>query len=219
MRAGVLLSGCGHQDGSEIREAVFSLLALDMHGVAVECIAVEGTQEKVISHISGKEQQDQRSVIEESARIARGNIKLISDCNLDTLDALVMPGGFGCALNLCDFAVKGEAMEVRPEVSDLVKYFYTHKKPIGAICIAPVIVAKVLGEHGVKLTIGADQETSKILSNWGAKHLECAKGQCVVAQENSIVSTPAYMYGDSRVGDVYEGISKLVHAVVDLAKV
>lgn len=218
MKVAVLLSGCGYRDGSEIQEAVCSLLALDQLQVSSVCLSIEGTQINVISHLSGKKQAEERTMLDESARIARGKILSLSQVDVNQLDALVIPGGFGCALNLCDFALQGEAMTVNQHVSELIQSFFSQKKPIGAICIAPVLVAKVLGHYGIKLTVGSDKKVAQVLSNWGAKMVDCAKGACVVDRTNRIVSTPAYMYDDSKISEVYEGIYQLARSVVGLVE-
>ena len=215
---GVLLSGCGYQDGSEVQEAVCTLLALDQLNVRSVCLSIGGKQRQVTSHLSGKNQSEHRQILDESARIARGEVQLLNQSNISDLDALVIPGGFGCALNLSDFALHGNATTVNQEVHDAIVSFFSKKKPIGAICIAPVLVAKVLGQHGIKLTIGSDKQIAQILSTWGAKIVDCGKRACVVDEANRIVSTPAYMYGDSNVNDVYKGIYELVHNIVKFVK-
>ena len=67
----VVLSGSGVYDGSEIHEAVLSLLAIEKHGAQWHCFAPNINQHHVINHITGAEMDTTRNVLIESARIAR----------------------------------------------------------------------------------------------------------------------------------------------------
>lgn len=213
----VLLSGCGHQDGTEIHEAVFSMLALAELGATLEFASLEKAQTKVINHISGKQIDETRNMLVESARIARGKVKHLDEMKIESFDGIVLPGGFGAALNLCNYGIAGREMVVDPIVARWLLAFYEAKKPIGAICIAPVIVAKVLGEFAVKLTIGNDPKVSADILSFGAKHIVCPKGDCVIDDAARIVTTPAYMYGDSTLPEVFAGIRKLASSVIRMA--
>ncbi|MCA8935239.1 MAG: isoprenoid biosynthesis glyoxalase ElbB [Planctomycetes bacterium] len=212
-KVGVILSGCGFKDGAEIHESVCTLLALDRIGVDVICCAPNIEQSVVINHLTGETVAEKRNVLVESARIARGEIKDIKDVNAGDLDALVMPGGFGAALNLSDFASKGAEATVNEDVARLVREVHKAGKPICAICIAPGVVAKVLGDEHPTLTIGNDEGTAEAIENCGAKHETCAVRDFVVDTERKIVSTPAYMLGPS-VAHVAEGIEKAVRETV-----
>ncbi|MBF0492165.1 MAG: isoprenoid biosynthesis glyoxalase ElbB [Deltaproteobacteria bacterium] len=215
-KIGVILSGCGHQDGSEIHEAVFTLLAIDQANAEAVCMA-PGILLEEVNHLTGENTGQKRNVLLESARIARGKIKDIVQVRASDLDALILPGGFGAAKNLCDFASKGAEAKVQPEVARLVKEMFLAKKPIGAICIAPATLAAILGSeaHPV-LTIGKDSGTAKALEKMGATHQVCEVKNFVVDEKNKIVTTPAYMLAN-RISDAYEGIEKLVKAVIRLA--
>lgn len=165
----IILCGCGFKDGSEIHESVSTLLAIDNAGAEYQCYAPSGPQARVIDHISGAvEAGEERLMIKEAARIARGKIKNINELSAASADALILPGGFGSAFNLCNFAEKGAECTVHPEVARVIRDFHSAKKPLGFICIAPVIAAKVLGSHNVELTIGADKSTAVALSAMGA---------------------------------------------------
>jgi enhancing lycopene biosynthesis protein 2 len=215
-KIGVVLSGCGFRDGSEIHEAVFALLAIDLAGAEAVCIAPD-IELSEVNHCTMELTGAKRKVLIESARIARGKIKNISEIKAADLDALVLPGGFGAALNLCDFAQKGAAAAVNPEVSRLVKEIHAAKKPIGAICIAPALIAAILGKDvGPTLTIGTDPGTAAEIGKTGAKHQDCLPTEIVIDQANKIVTTPAYMLA-GRISEVYEGIGKCVKAVVEMA--
>ena len=217
-KIGVCLSGCGKLDGSEIHESVITLLALDRAKAQIVCIAPDIDQLKTVNHVSGKEVAEKRSVLVESARIARGNIKNIKDVKATELDGLILPGGFGAALNLCDFAVQGSKCTVNKEVQRLIEEMHKAGKPIGAICIAPALIAKVLGHKHVKLTIGTDRGTAGTLESMGAKHVDCPVHDIVVDEANRLVSTPAYMLANS-IAEAAEGIEKLVQKVVAMAAV
>ena len=211
---GVVLAGCGYLDGAEIHEATLTLLALDKAGINVRCMAPNVQQMHVVDHAAGAPAEgDQRDVRPESARIARGPVEDMAEVDASELDALVFPGGFGAAKNLSTFAVDGPNCSVHPEVERLIKETYTAKKPLGFICIAPAIGAKVLGEHGISLTIGTDEGTGQAIESLGAKHVPTPVDEIVVDADHRIVSTPAYMLGPS-IAPVARGIDKLVNQVI-----
>lgn len=214
-KIGVVLSGCGVRDGSEIHEAVFTLLAIDQAGCEAVCMAPD-SELAVTDHLTMQETGERRNVLVESARIARGNIRDIGEVKAAELDAIIFPGGFGAAKNLCDFAVKGAAASVHPEVSRLLKEMAAARKPIGAVCIAPALIAAVLGkEYATTLTIGNDPGTAAEIEKTGAKHQECPVREFVVDRQNKIVSTPAYMLAN-RISETFEGIDKCVREVIKL---
>jgi enhancing lycopene biosynthesis protein 2 len=215
-RVAVCLSGCGFLDGAEIHEAVFTLLALDRAGAEIVCCAPDKQQAGVVDHNTGKPVPDQRrNVLTESARIARGNIKPLSAVRAADIDALIFPGGFGAAKNLCTFADNGPDCAVDPEVESLVAQMMEMKKPIGAICIAPAMMARIVGKKKIKakLTIGSDPGTAAAINRMGAKHCECPTTEMVSDPDNKIVTTPAYMTGKGP-ADVCAGIEKLVAEVL-----
>jgi enhancing lycopene biosynthesis protein 2 len=216
-KIGVVLSGCGVYDGAEIHESVLTLLALDRRGAEAVPCAPNAPQMHVVDHLTGNvEEGATRNVLVESARIARGAIRDLATVKADELDGLVLPGGFGAAKNLCDFAVKGADCGVHPEVARLVREVHAQGKPVGAVCIAPALVAKVLGKEKPKLTIGTDEGTAKGLEAMGAQHVACAVTELVVDREKKLVSTPAYMLG-KRISEVAEGIDKAVGALLEMA--
>jgi len=214
-KIGVVLSGCGVRDGSEIHEAVFALLAIDQAGCEAVCMA-PNADFAVTDHLTMQESGERRNILVESARIARGNIRDIKDVKSADLDAVVFPGGFGAAKNLCDFAVKGAAASVNPETLRLLKEMVTAKKPIGVICIAPAMLAAALGrELAPTVTIGNDAGTAAEIEKTGAIHQECPVTGFVVDEKNKIVSTPAYMLA-TRISEVQAGIDKCVKEVIKL---
>jgi len=215
-RVGVVLSGCGVFDGAEIHEAALTLFFLDRAGFEIICMAPNVDQMDVVNHIKGEAMGEKRNVLVESSRIARGVIQDIQDVKASDLDALVFPGGFGAAKNLCNFAVKGPDCTVNPGVEKLIKEMHTAKKPIGFICIAPVIAAKVLGSFGPQLTIGNDKGTAEAIEKMGGKHVVSPVDNAVVDQINKIVTTPAYMLGPT-ISKVALGIEKVVNEVLKLA--
>ncbi len=216
-RVGVVLSGCGFLDGAEIHEATLTLLFLDRKGAQVTIMAPAVDQMHVVDHKVGEPVPgERRSVLAESARIARGQIADMAKVKAADLDALVLPGGYGAAKNLCTFALDGGAMKVNREVERLVREMALARKPVGFICIAPVIGAKVLAELEPRLTIGNDPDTAAAVNAFGARHVDCAVDQIVVDEKNRIVSTPAYMLGPT-IAPVAGGIEKLVSAVLEMA--
>lgn len=214
-KIGVVLSGCGVRDGSEIHEAVFALLAIDQAGCEAVCMAPD-VDFAVTDHLTMQETGEKRNILVESARIARGNIRDIKDVKADELDAIIFPGGFGAAKNLCDFATKGADASVNLEVARLLKEMAAARKPIGAICIAPVLIAAVLGkEYATTVTIGNDAGTAAEIAKTGAIHQECTVSGFVVDAKNKLVSTPAYMLAN-KISETYEGIEKCVKEVIKL---
>ena len=174
-------------------------------------------QHHVVNHITGEEAKGEaRNVLVESARIARGTIRDIAGVKASDVDALILPGGFGAAKNLCDYAFKGPNCSVNPDVARLATEVHTAGKPIGAICIAPVIAAKLLGTERPQITIGTDKNTAKDIEQMGAKHVACPANEFVVDKQRKLVSTPAYMLANS-IKQAAEGIEKLVKTVIDLA--
>ena len=215
-KIGVVLSGCGVYDGSEIHEAVFTLLAIDRNGAEAVCMA-PNSEFPVVNHLNGEDTGEKRNALVEGARIARGKIRDIAGVTAADIDALIFPGGFGAAKNLCNFAVKGAGADVLPEVSRLLGEMVSAKKPIGAICIAPALVAAALGrEFAPKLTIGTDEGTAAAINQTGSSHVACPVTELVVDEKNRIVSTPAYMLA-GRITEAYEGIDKAVSAVIAMA--
>ena len=217
-KIGVVLSGCGVYDGAEIHESVITLLAIARAGAQAVCMAPNVDQMHVVNHLTGEESAgEKRNVLVEAARIARGEIKDISTVKADDIDALVFPGGFGAAKNLSSFAVKGENCDVHPEVVRLVKEFAAKQKPQAVLCIAPAMMAKIYEDAPKKpvLTIGNDKETSGKIEIMGSRHQDCAANDFVLDAENKIVSTPAYMLGQS-ISEVAEGIEKTINKLVQM---
>ena len=214
-KIGVLLSGCGVMDGSEIHEAVITLLEIDKQGMEYICIAPNKEQTQVINHITNEPQNEKRNILLESARIARGKIKDIKNINPTEIDAVIMPGGFGAACNLSSFAKEGSKANVLPEVESFLIEVHKLKKPIGAICIAPNIIAKVFGSEKIEITIGNDKDTASKLEQMGAKHINKLASEVVIDSKNLFITTPAYMLAKSP-KEVEAGISKLVKALAEL---
>jgi len=216
-KVGVLLSGCGVFDGAEIHEAVLTLLALDRAGAEIVCMAPNVDQAHVINHLTQEVTAEKRNVLVESARIARGEIKDLKDVQAGDLDALIMPGGFGAAKNLSDFAFKGPQATVHPEVKRLLTDLAAAGKPIGAICIAPATLTKALADRKPEVTIGTDAGTASAIEAMGGRHKSCSVDMIHLDAGNKLVSTPAYMLGPG-IKDVAQGIEKLVARVVELTK-
>jgi enhancing lycopene biosynthesis protein 2 len=203
----VVLSGCGVLDGSEIHEAVMTLYAIKLLGGGYEIFAPDVNQHHVVNHIDGSEMRQTRNVLVESARIARGKIKPLSDFSSDMFDAIIFPGGFGVAKNLSSWAFDGAGCNVNADVSNAVRSMHRLHKPIGALCIAPVVIARILG--GVTVTIGKDATTVKELETLGTRHQMAMQTQVVVDEKNMIFSTPCYML-DATIVDIAEGAKAIV---------
>jgi len=214
----VILSGCGYLDGAEIRESVLTLLALEHEGAKYRVFAPNKDQHHVVDHLNGEELAGTtRNALQEAARIARGRIEDLASLTSNDFDALVVPGGLGVAKHLCSFAFHGSGASVDEQVAEKLRSFKAAGKPIGAVCIAPALVALSVGDCKPTLTIGSNDGVAGELEKLGAKHENCATSDCVVDEENKIVTTPAYMDDDAILAEVYSGISKLVANVIRLA--
>lgn len=212
----VVLSGCGVYDGAEIHEAVLTLLALDRAGAQVICFAPDKQQVHVINHLTGEEMPESRNVLLESARIARGHIQPLSQADAGQLDALIVPGGFGAVKNLSSFATQGAECSIDPDLSKLIREMHKKNKPMGFMCIAPVLLPKVIGQP-LRLTIGNDPDLGEVIDAMGGEPVICPVDDIVVDIENKVVTTPAYMLAQS-IGEAARGIDKLVSRVLDLVE-
>ncbi|MFZ4712573.1 MAG: isoprenoid biosynthesis glyoxalase ElbB [Bacteriovoracaceae bacterium] len=209
-RVAVILCGSGYKDGSEIRESVGLLWALSVKEAEVSIFALDELQRETTNCLTGKSIDQERNQLIESARIARGNISKLDDLNPDSFDCLMLPGGFGAAKNLCDFASAQEKTIVHPKVEKIIQAFHQSQKPIGAICIAPVIVAAALKEVRLRLTLGKESETTKVIESWGHYHVETPTSECLVDRWSKIVTTPAYMDDEAKLSEIFQGISSMV---------
>ena len=214
-KVAVVLAGCGVYDGAEINEAVLTLLSLEQQGASYQCFAPDMAQMHVINHLTGEpEEGESRNVLVEAARIARGNVLDLASVSVEEFDALLVPGGFGAAKNLSNFAVAGAEMVVQPDFLRVARGFHTAGKPIGLVCIAPVMAAAICGE-GARCTIGNDPEVAAAIETMGGEHLECPVDEARVDRERKLVTTPAYMLAGS-VSEAYAGISDCVRDVLAL---
>lgn len=214
----VVLCGSGYKDGSEIRESVAVLWALSQEPVEVQCFAPDAPQYDVVDCLNGKPLTGEtRNMLVESARIARGAVLPLSKLDAKEFDAIVLPGGFGAAKNLCSFAREGSAGSVRADVQAVLESFHSANKPIGAVCIAPALVALAFKGKNFALTVGESNEEAQEIQKLGHRHHVCAASETLIDGDNRIVSTPAYMYSDAPLHEVFTGIQKLVRNVVKLA--
>ncbi len=215
-KVAIILSGCGVYDGSEIHEAVLTMLFVEQQGAQYRCFAPNIAQYHVINHLTGEvSEHESRNVLVESARIARGDIEDISALNEQDYDALIVPGGFGAAKNLCDFAIKGKDCMVQPQVLAVCQRFAKANKPAGYMCIAPAMVALIYGKNS-QATIGSDQATATQLAMMGLEHVQCAVDDIVIDHKNKVISTPAYMLAGN-IKEAATGINKLVSELLAMA--
>ncbi len=207
-RFAVILAGSGVYDGSEIHEATLSMYAIAKNGGEYQLFAPNIDQHHVINHLTGEEMPEKRNVLIESARIARGNVT-----DLNEFDAILFPGGFGVAKNLCSFAFNGPDCQVNPDVENALKEMHSAKKPIGALCIAPALIAKILGS--VEVTIGQDADTAEAITQMGAIHVNTNHGEIIFDKENKLVTTPCYML-DATIAQIGEGAENVVKTIMAL---
>jgi len=211
-RFAVVLSGSGVYDGAEIHEATLTMLAIARQGAEYKCFAPDIQQFHVINHITGDEMNETRNVLIESARIARGDISPLSEFDGKNFDALIFPGGFGAAKNLSTVAFDGANAKVNADVEKAVLQMVDLKKPIGALCIAPAFVAKILS--GVSVTIGQDKGTAEAIEAMGATHVETNHGDVVIDEEKLVFTTPCYML-DASITDIDDGANNVVKAMME----
>jgi enhancing lycopene biosynthesis protein 2 len=209
----VVLAGNGVYDGSEIHEATLTMLAITRNGAQYQCFAPDVNQAHVVNHLTGEEMPEKRNVLIEAARIARGNINPLSEYNAIDFDAIVFPGGFGAAKNFCTFAFDGIDCKVNPDVEKAVRSTVAEKKPIGALCISPVMIAKILGD--VKVTIGQDEATIQAVENLGGTHVKTTHGQIVVDEKYKVITTPCYML-NATIDQIADGAENAVKKILEM---
>ncbi len=213
----IVLSGCGVYDGTEIHEAVMTMLAVVKHGAECEFFAPDMMQHHVINHLTGKEMNEKRNVLIESARIARGKVKPLSEFNANEVDALIFPGGFGAAKNLSTFAFDGANCKVIPDVEKAIKSMVFAQKPIGALCIAPTILAKIIGDN-VELTVGSSEKPILAVNQMGAKHRKVTDHSTVIVDSRyKIVSAPCYML-DADIAQISLAANAVIFTIMEMIK-
>ncbi|HET6402145.1 MAG TPA: isoprenoid biosynthesis glyoxalase ElbB [Candidatus Kapabacteria bacterium] len=217
-KVAVILSGSGYLDGSEIREAVGVLWVLSVQNATVQCFAPDINQSDVINHFTGQPVGERRNVLAESARIARGKVKQLSELHAEDFDALVMPGGFGAAKNLSTFAFEGSNGTVLPDLSRAIRSIIDSGKPLGAACIAPAVVALAMKGTPLELSVGAVCDASKEIEKLGHKHIVTRPDEIHIDRAHNIVTTPAYMYDAAPLHEIFEGIRKMVEEVMMMSK-
>lgn len=211
-KIGVILSGCGVYDGSEIHEAVLALLEIARQGGEAVCFAPDKLQAEVIDHLTGQPMEESRNMLVEAARIARGQIRPLSEATIESLDAIIVPGGFGAAKNLSNFASVATDCTIDTDLARLVRGCHTAGKPLGFICIAPALLPAILSIP-LRITIGTDPDTAEAIEKMGGEHVCCPVEDIVVDEENKVVTTPAYMLAQ-RIDEAAAGIGKLVARVM-----
>lgn len=211
-RFAIILSGAGVYDGSEIHEATMTMLAIIQHDCTYDCFAPDINQHQVINHLTREVTQETRNILVESARIARGEIKSLDQFNAEDYDAIIFPGGSGITKNFSDFAFKGEQCTVIPQIRKVILDMHQLGKPIGALCIAPAIIAKTLSS--VTITIGNDEKTATSIENMGATHVNTSYGEVIADKKNKVFTTPCYML-DSNIADIYDGAFNLIKSILE----
>jgi len=210
----IILSGCGVYDGAEIHEAILTMLAIAKQNADYTIFAPDIEQHHVINHLKGEETTEKRNVLVEAARIARGDIKALSDYRVQDFDALFIPGGFGAAKNLSSFAFEGANCTIEKETERAIIETHSAKKPIGALCITPALIAKVLKD--VKVTIGQDKATAEAIEQMGSTHANSNHGEVIIDEANKLATTPCYMLNANLV-QIAEGADNIVKAVLNMA--
>lgn len=208
----IIIGGCGHRDGSEIHETTMTMLAVEEHGATYQMFAPNRNQYHVLNHLDGTEMHEQRNMLVEAARIARGNILPLENFDVNQFDAVIFPGGFGVAKNFFNYAFKGMDCEVDEQIAHIIQSVHQAGKPIGALCISPVLMAKILGN--ITVTIGQDAKTARDIEQMGATNVNTSNGDVVTDKKNKIFSTPCYMLNANLV-DIHEDAYNLVEAMME----
>ena len=211
----VILSGCGRADGSEIHEAVCALLSIENFGCTYQCFAPDIMQTQVINHLNNQKMPEKRNVLIESARIARGNILDLKEFKVDDFDGIIFPGGLGAVTNWCDFADKGTQCDVNKSIYNVIRQCHEHKLVIGAMCIAPALIAIVLADKKVRFTLGAGGTMAQKIVKLGAIHEEVGVSEVCIDKENRVCTTPAYMLATNML-EVCQGAHNLIGAMCQL---
>jgi enhancing lycopene biosynthesis protein 2 len=209
----VVLARNGVYDGAEVHESTLTMLAIARKGAQYQCFAPDVEQAHVVNHLNGEEMNEKRNVLVEAARIARGDIKPLSEYKVEDFDAIIFPGGFGAAKNLCTFAFDGADCTVNPDVEKAVRSTVVAEKPIGALCITPVFIAKILGD--VKVTIGQDEATLQAIEKMGGVHEKTMHAEIVVDEKYKVVTTPCYML-ESTIDQIADGAEKVVDKIFEM---
>lgn len=212
----VVLSGCGFLDGAEITESISTLIAITQAGAEFQIFAPNHNYHPTNHFTSNIENSETRNTLVEAARIGRGNAKDLAQLNEADFDALVFPGGYGAATHLSSWGQQGSKCKVDSTVEKLIKSFHRASKPIGAMCIAPTLIAKVLGSENVSLTIGNSKEVASEISKTGAQHVECPVEDYITDRLHKVITTPAYMY-DTEPHKVFQGINGMIRELVEMA--
>jgi enhancing lycopene biosynthesis protein 2 len=211
----VILAGCGHLDGAEIRESVLTLLAIENLGINYQIFSIDKDQHHVINHLTGETTDEKRNMMQESARIARGNVRDISELKTANYDGIILPGGFGVAKNFCDIAFKGSQASIHPEIKKIINNFYQEKKPIGAICISPALVALAIANSNIKYTLGDNNNNNEeLISQSGGKYCTTKIGETCFDHEHKIFTCAAYMR-NAPLPKIYQEISEVIKNVVN----
>lgn len=208
----IIIGGCGHRDGSEIHETTMTMLAVEEQGATYQMFAPNRNQYHVLNHLDGTEMHEQRNMLVEAARIARGNILPLENFDVNQFDAVIFPGGFGVAKNFFNYAFKGMDCEVDEQIAHIIQSVHQAGKPIGALCISPVLMAKILGN--ITVTIGQDAKTARDIEQMGATNVNTSNGDVVTDKKNKIFSTPCYML-DANLVDIHEDAYNLVEAMME----
>lgn len=212
IKVAIILAGCGVKDGSEIHESTMLMLALSQQNIAYDCFAPDLPQHDVVNHLSGETMAETRNMLVEAARIARGSIRALSELQLEEYRAICIPGGFGVAKNLCDYAQTGKNLQILPQLQELLTQAHAKKIPLLALCIAPVILAKLV--TGAQITIGQDEQVAQDIRDLGGEAVLCGEHEGVIIDEkNLFFTTPCYML-EANIAQIYAGVASLVKALV-----
>jgi enhancing lycopene biosynthesis protein 2 len=219
MKVAVILSGSGFMDGSEIQESVLCLLKLSQENIDYQCFAPNILQKATLNHLTQDETKEKRNVLIESARISRGNVKNLETLTSNKFDALLLPGGFGVATTLSNFSTKGSECKVIPKLQEIIKTFYLEKKPIGATCISPAVVAKSLeGIANLKITLGTGKESNEALQKMGMTPILTNATEFISDDSNLVYTTPAYME-EATLSEIFQGITGVILKLKENSKV
>jgi enhancing lycopene biosynthesis protein 2 len=227
-RVAVILSGCGHRDGSDVAETMLAFLMLDRAGAKVICAAPDAEQREVVDHLmdaaasaiatptAAATSSVPRNARVEAARLAPGEVLPLAALDPNRLEGLFIPSGRGVATLLSDYAEKGALCAVDPDLARVMKALLAAKKPMGFVGLAAVLAARVLGPvAGVRLTLGSKAVVAaKHAAVMGADVRPGAIDDVIADERARVYSTPGLEAEGARLAQVAKAIEKLARALV-----
>jgi enhancing lycopene biosynthesis protein 2 len=217
---GVLLSGCGFYDGSDIWEAVLIHLFLEEKGYNSQFISLNLSSKEVVNHHTQESVSEKRNIFLESARIGLDQTKNIEEMDGEKIEGLVIAGGYGVLQNFLETGPPARILNAQSEVKRFIREIFRRKKPIGGCGLASLLIASSLQDivnTPLTLTLGNDAKLSDQLEKLGAIHVIAKLDEAIIDKEHNIVTTPGNL-GKHRIKEVASGIQNMILGVLELTQ-